>query len=54
MDLSQEVVPSLNSFGLLGGDFVDLTATGPKRGDMLWLFQNNKAPNQFRIINNVP
>ena len=50
VDLSQEVVPSLNSFGLLGGDSVDLTTTGPRRGDMLWLFQNNKAPNQFRIV----
>ena len=54
VDLSQEVVPSINSFGLLGGGSVDVTATGPRRGDMLWLFQNNKAPNQFRVINNVP
>ncbi|MBT8077820.1 MAG: S8 family serine peptidase [Gammaproteobacteria bacterium] len=41
VDLSKEVVPAFNSFGLFPYESVDVPVSG--KGEMLWLFQNNKA-----------
>lgn len=43
VDLTREVVPDLNSFGLFPGTGTRVPVTG--RGDMLWLFQNNEPTN---------
>ena len=40
VDLSKEIVPDVNSFGLEPGDNVDVSFTGPN-GTSLWLLQNN-------------
>jgi subtilisin family serine protease len=39
IDLADEVVPDLNSFGLAAGEEVDISKTG--NGRLLWLFPNN-------------
>jgi len=52
VDTAAEIVPELNSFGIFGGTSVDIATSGP-RGDMLWLFQNNEAPNQVDVVRNV-
>jgi len=52
VDSAAEIVPELSSFGIFGGDSVDIPVSGP-RGDMLWLFPNNQAPKQFNILRNV-
>ena len=40
VDLSQEIVPDLNSFGVEPGGTVEVSFSGPK-GISLWLLQNN-------------
>jgi len=40
IDLANEVVPDLNSFGLARGDRVHINVTGGE-GEVLWLFPNN-------------
>jgi hypothetical protein len=40
IDLANEVVPDLNSFGLAKGDSVHINVTGGE-GEVLWLFPNN-------------
>ena len=40
VDLSKEIVPDLNSFGVEPGESVDVGFTGPN-GTSLWLLQNN-------------
>jgi hypothetical protein len=52
VDAAAEIVPDLNSFGLLGGSSVDIPTSGP-RGDMLWLFQNNETKKQVEVVRNV-
>jgi hypothetical protein len=52
VDTAAEIVPDLASFGLFGGDSIDIATSGP-RGDMLWLFQNNEAKKQVDIVKNV-
>ena len=52
VDTAAEIVPDLNSFGIVGGDSIDIATSGP-RGDMLWLFQNNRASKQVDVVKNV-
>ncbi len=52
VDTAAEIVPDLNSFGIFGGTSVDIATSGP-RGDMLWLFQNNRASKQVDVVKNV-
>ena len=40
VDLSKEIVPDVNSFGVEPGDHVDVGFSGPN-GTSLWLLQNN-------------
>jgi hypothetical protein len=40
VDLSKEIVPDVNSFGVEPGDHVDVNFSGPS-GTSLWLLQNN-------------
>jgi subtilisin family serine protease len=40
VDLSKEIVPDINSFGVDPGDNIDVALTGPT-GTSLWLLQNN-------------
>ncbi|HKR33652.1 MAG TPA: S8 family serine peptidase [Steroidobacteraceae bacterium] len=40
VDLSKEIVPDVNSFGVEPGDHVNVDFSGPN-GTSLWLFQNN-------------
>ncbi len=42
VDLSKEIVPDLNSFGIDPNDSVDVAMSGPN-GTSLWLLQNNIA-----------
>ena len=48
VDLSQEIVPDLNSFGVEPGGRVDVSFTGP-RGSSLWLLQNNVPAGQSAL-----
>ena len=52
VNTAAEIVPDLNSFGIFGGTSVDIATSGP-RGDMLWLFQNNRASKQVDVVKNV-
>jgi len=47
IDMSREIVPDLNSFGIEQGDKIDITMTG--KGTSLWLLQNNPALGQVGI-----
>jgi subtilisin family serine protease len=46
IDLSKEIVPALNSFGLDPNDTADIAVTGPT-GISLWLLQNNPVDAQL-------
>jgi len=53
IDLASELVPQYKSFGLApGGSFINQIAGGS--GDMLWLFQNNQAEKQAKILKVSP
>jgi hypothetical protein len=45
IDLSQAIVPDVNSFGVEPFDHVDVDFTGPN-GTTLWLLQNNVSAAQ--------
>jgi hypothetical protein len=53
IDLSEEIVPDLNSFGVEPGDSVDVGLSGPK-GSTLWLLQNNIVKAQTEVSSHVP
>jgi subtilisin family serine protease len=53
IDLAQEIVPDLNSFGLEPGDRVNVGFTGPK-GSSLWLLQNNITAGQIGVSLHLP
>jgi minor extracellular serine protease Vpr len=53
VDLSKEIVPDLNSFGVEPGDSVDVSFSGP-RGSSLWLLQNNVPAGQLGISLHIP
>jgi subtilisin family serine protease len=53
VDLSQEIVPDLNSFGVEPGGRVDVSFTGP-RGTSLWLLQNNIPAAQLGLSLYLP
>jgi len=46
INLADEVIPAAASFGLAVGDVAELPVSGS--GDMLWLYQNNKAKKDGR------
>ncbi len=48
VDMSKEIVPDLNSFGVGPKDKIEVNMTGVE-GKSLWLFQNNPAPGQVGI-----
>jgi hypothetical protein len=47
VDMSKEVIPDLNSFGVDAKDKIEVTTTGD--GVSLWLFQNNPAAGQVGL-----
>jgi hypothetical protein len=53
IDLAQEIVPDLNSFGVEPGDRVNVEFTGPK-GSSLWLLQNNISAGQIGVSLHLP
>lgn len=53
VDLSKEIVPDLNSFGVDPGGRVDVGFGGP-RGTLLWLLQNNISPAQAATSLHTP
>jgi len=53
VDLSQEIVPDINSFGVEPGGTVNVGFTGPK-GNSLWLLQNNVPASQSAVSQFVP
>lgn len=53
IDLANEIVPDLNSFGVEPRDHVDVSFTGPK-GYSLWLLQNNVTAAQTAISLHLP
>jgi subtilisin family serine protease len=48
IDMSKEIVPDLNSFGVDPNDKIDVKMNGGT-GISLWLFQNNPAPAQIGL-----
>lgn len=52
VDLSKEIVPDLNSFGIEPGETVNLTLTGPA-GRALWLLQNNVPLTQSSVTSHA-
>lgn len=52
VDLSKEIVPDTNSFGVEPGDIVNVKLTGPT-GTALWLLQNNVSLSQVTLTPHV-
>jgi len=52
VDLSKEIVPDMNSFGVDPGTVVNVNLTGPT-GTALWLLQNNVPLNQTALSMHV-
>jgi minor extracellular serine protease Vpr len=53
VNLANEIVPDLNSFGLAAGDSVHINVSGGS-GDMLWLFPNNREFYQDATVFTTP
>ncbi|MFO7189391.1 MAG: S8 family serine peptidase [Pseudomonadota bacterium] len=53
VDLSKEIVPDVNSFGIEPGGNVEVSFTGPA-GTSLWLLQNNVEVGQMALSIHVP
>ncbi len=50
VDLADEVVPDVASFGLLPGDEATVGVTGPDGSRMVWFFMNNEEKKQVDVV----